>query len=179
MEANGETSIIREEDQAIAETGITVKSKLDIRAEQRPLHMFDKKDANQINQTTIKDFIRPSKANVFVYDQEAPCRTSKKNQKKNLVMYETLCKKSKDDLNNTGLQEANMAAEDTNSRPNEEEHVEDRDISTSTENDNITMNDITAEEGREDKDFTTNIGNDSITSDKQLKNRWNNIRTQI
>ena len=83
---------------------------------------------------------------------------------KNLVMHETLCKKSKDDTNNTGLQrEANMAAENTNSRPDEEDY--DRDISTSTENDNIVMNDITAQEGRENRDFTTNIENESITSD--------------
>ena len=76
----------------------------------------------------------------------------------------TLCKKSKDDTNNTGLQrEANMAAENTNSRPDEEHY--DRDISTSTENDNIMMNDITAQEGSENRDFTTNIENESITSD--------------
>ena len=83
---------------------------------------------------------------------------------KNLVMHETLYEKSKDDTNNTGLQrEANMAAENTNSRPDEEDY--DRDISTSIENDNIMMNDITAEEGRENRDFTTNIENESITSD--------------
>ena len=56
-----------------------------------------------------------------------------------------------------------MVAENTNSRPDEEDY--DRDISTSTENDNIMMNDITAQEGREDRDFTTNIENGSITSD--------------
>ena len=56
-----------------------------------------------------------------------------------------------------------MAAENTNSRPDEEDY--DRDISTSTENDNIMMNDITAQEGRENMDFTTNIENESITSD--------------
>ena len=88
-------------------------------------------------------------------------------KKKNLVMHETLCKKSKDDINNTGLQwEANIAAEDTNSRRNEEDRVKDRDISMSIENDNITMN-ITAEDGRGgDRDFITNIENDRITSDK-------------
>ena len=79
-------------------------------------------------------------------------------------MHETLCKKSKDGINNKGLQrEANMAAENTNSRPDEEDY--DRDISTSTENDNIVMNDITAQEGRENRDFTTNIENESITSE--------------
>ena len=94
----------------------------------------------------------PSKTN----DQEAPCRTSKKNFKKIW-----LCM---DGINNTGLQwEANMAAENTNSRPDEEDY--DRDISTSIENDIIMMNDITAQEGREDRDFTTNIENESITSD--------------
>ena len=56
-----------------------------------------------------------------------------------------------------------MAAENTNSRPDEEDY--DRDISTGTENDNIVMNDITAQEGRENRDFTTNIENESITSD--------------
>ena len=71
-----------------------------------------------------------------------------------------------------------MAAEGTNSRPNEEDHVEDRDISTGIENDKIMMNDIKAEEGREDRDFTMNIENDSITSDKQLKNRGNSIQTK-
>ena len=83
-------------------------------------------------------------------------------------MHETLCKKSKDDINNTGLHwEANMAAEDTNSKPTEEDHVKDREISISIENGNITMNDITAEERRGgDRDFITNIENNSITIDK-------------
>ena len=35
-----------------------------------------------------------------------------------------------------------MAAENTASKPNEEDQVEDRDISTDIENNNITMNDI-------------------------------------
>ena len=56
-----------------------------------------------------------------------------------------------------------MAAENTNSRPDEKDY--DRDISTSTENGNIVMNDITAQEGRENRDLTTNIENESITSD--------------
>ena len=56
-----------------------------------------------------------------------------------------------------------MAAENTNSRHDEEDY--DRDISMSIENDNIMMNDITAQEGREDRDFTTSIENESITSD--------------
>ena len=34
-----------------------------------------------------------------------------------------------------------------------------------TRDDNIMMNDITAQEGRENRDFTTNIENESITSD--------------
>ena len=79
-------------------------------------------------------------------------------------MHETLCKKSKDSINNTGSErEVNMGAENTNSRPDEEDY--DRDIPTSIENDNIMTNDITAQEGREDRDFTTNIENESIASD--------------
>ena len=93
-------------------------------------------------------------------------------------MHETLCKKSKDAVNNTGLQqETNIAAENTNSRPDEEDY--DRDISTSIENDNIMMNDITAPEGREDRDFTTNIENETLLVIQQLKNGENSIQTQV
>ena len=99
---------------------------------------------------------------------------------KKFVMHETLCKKSKDDTNNTGLQrEANMAAENINSRPDEEDY--DRDISTSTENDNIMMNDITAQEGRENRlEILQRILKlRALLVIQQLKNRDNSIQTQI
>ena len=97
---------------------------------------------------------------------------------KNWVMHETLCKKSKDDTNNTGLQrEANMAAENTNSRPYEEDY--DRDISTSTENDNIMMNDITAQEGRKIEILQRMLKMRALLVIQQLKNRENSIQTQI
>ena len=75
-------------------------------------------------------------------------------------------KESKDDINNTGLQrEANMAAEDT--------------ISTSTENDNITMNDITAEKKEKTEILQRIMKTIALLVTQHLKNRGNSIQTRI